>query len=61
MANNDHVTKADLKTELNSLEVRLTAEMNSLEDRLTELMRGVETKLLNAFYAYAGTNQKHLA
>ena len=46
MANNNHVTKADLK---------------ALRDELIEAIRDVETKLLKAFYGFAESTQERIS
>ena len=56
MANNNHVTKADLK----ALRDELKADMKAFKDELAEMIRDVETKLLKAFYGFAETTQKRL-
>ena len=54
MANNDHVTKADLKAGLNALR-------DELLERITEALHDMETKLLKAFYGFAETTQERIA
>ena len=72
MANNDHVTKADLKilqdaikADLNEVRDELRNEMKAgsetLRDELIEGMRDIETKLLKAFYGFAESTQKRVS
>ncbi|MBI3896025.1 MAG: hypothetical protein HY313_08845 [Acidobacteria bacterium] len=57
MANNNHVTKADLK----ALRDELKGDMKALRDELIEAIRDVETKLLKAFYGFAESTQERIS
>ena len=58
------VTKSDLKAALAAQDHRFEGRMDVLEQRLTERftqgLRDTETKLLQAFYAFAESNNTRL-
>ena len=64
MQNGDYATKQDLIAVRDELKADISTareEMKAMEERLREYVQDMETKLLRAFYAFAESNQKHLA
>ena len=51
---------AELRAEMKQDGAMLRSEMQHIYDALVEHMDGKETKLLNAFYSFAGSNQRRL-